>query len=58
MHVHIIADHPNKISNLRPLVRSEYRVSSALLDDENIVPVECYATIVAADLRIVDNMPS
>jgi DNA-binding NarL/FixJ family response regulator len=56
MHVHIISDHPNKISNLRPLLGSEYRVSSASLDGENIVPVECYATIVAADLRIVHNI--
>ena len=57
MHVHIIADHPNEISNLRPpLLGSENRVSSALLDGENIVPVECYATIVAADLRIVHNI--
>ena len=47
---------PNKISNLRPLLGSEYRVSSASLDGENIVPVECYATIVAADLRIVHNI--
>jgi hypothetical protein len=54
--MHIIADHPNEISNSRPLLGSEYRVSSALLDGENIVPVKCYVTIVAADLRIVDNI--
>src|ERR1700704_5208994 len=47
---------PNKISNSRPLLGSEYRVNSASLDGENIVPVECYATIVAADLRIVHNI--
>src|SRR3979409_1682243 len=35
MLVQIIADHPNKISDLRTLLGSEYRVSSALLNDEN-----------------------
>jgi hypothetical protein len=56
MLVQIIAGHPNKISDLRTLLVSEYRVSSALLNDENIVPVECCAAIIAADLRIADNI--
>src|ERR1700716_2616148 len=30
-----LADHPNKISDLRTLLGSENRVSSALLNDEN-----------------------
>ncbi len=56
MLVQIIADHSNKISDLRTLLGSEYRVSSALLNDENIVPVECRAVIIAADLRIADKI--
>jgi len=56
MLVQIIADHPNRISDLRALLGSEYRVSSALLNDEIIVAVEYYAAITAADLRIADNI--
>ena len=56
MLVHIVADDQNKISELRSLFGSQYRITSILLNDESSVPKECDAMIVAVDLRNADNI--
>jgi putative nucleotidyltransferase with HDIG domain len=56
MLVHIVADHPNKISDLRPLFGSQHLVTSALLDGKGRMPKECGAIIAAADLRNADSI--
>jgi putative nucleotidyltransferase with HDIG domain len=56
MLVQIIADHPGRIPYLRSLLGTQYRVGSALLNDENFIPEECYATITTVDLRIAGNI--
>jgi putative nucleotidyltransferase with HDIG domain len=56
MFVHIVADHQNKISELRSLLGSQYRITSALLNGESSAPKECDAIIIAADLRNADNI--
>src|ERR1700740_1415187 len=56
MFVHIVADHQDKISELRQLFGLQYCVTSALLDDGNGIPEPCDATIIAADLRSEDNI--
>jgi putative nucleotidyltransferase with HDIG domain len=56
MFVQIVADHPTRISDLRSLLGSQYRVGSLLLNDKNIVPEECYATITVVDLRVPENI--
>jgi putative nucleotidyltransferase with HDIG domain len=56
MLVHIVADRPNKISELCSLLGSQHRITSALLNDESSMPKDCDATIVAVDLRSADNI--
>jgi putative nucleotidyltransferase with HDIG domain len=56
MFVHIVADRQDRISGLRALLGLRYCVTSALLDGENDVAKECDAAIIAADLRIADNI--
>src|SRR6266581_6925691 len=56
MLVHIVADDQNKISELRSLLGSQDRITSALLNDESGVPKECDAMIFAVDLRNADNI--
>jgi putative nucleotidyltransferase with HDIG domain len=56
MLVHIVADQQSKITELRSLFGSPYRVTSDLLDAQNNVPKECDAIITAADLRNADNI--
>jgi putative nucleotidyltransferase with HDIG domain len=56
MFVHIVVDHQSKISELRSLFGSQYRVTSALLNGESNAPTECDAAITAADLRNADNI--
>ena len=56
MLVHIVADHPNKISDLRALFDPPDLVTSALLDGEGRSPKECDAIIAAADLRNAENI--
>src|SRR3977135_148415 len=56
MFVHIVADRQDKISGLRALLGLQYCVTSALLAGENYVAKECDAAIIAADLRIADNI--
>jgi putative nucleotidyltransferase with HDIG domain len=56
MLVHIVADHPNKISDLLPLVGPQHLVTSALLYGKGPVPKECDAIIAAADLRNAENI--
>jgi putative nucleotidyltransferase with HDIG domain len=54
--VHIVADHHDKISELRQLFGLQYCVTSSLLNSGNRIPQPCDATIVAADLRTEDNI--
>ncbi len=56
MFVHIVADHQDKISELRQLFGLQYCVTSSLLNSGNRVPQPCAATIVAANLRPEDNI--
>jgi putative nucleotidyltransferase with HDIG domain len=56
MLVHIVADHPNKILDLRPLFGSQHVITSALLYGEDRPPKDCDAIIAAADLRNVENI--
>ncbi|MDB5608674.1 MAG: hypothetical protein JWP25_5574 [Bradyrhizobium sp.] len=56
MFVHIVADNENKIPELRSLLGSRHHVTSALLNDENNASNECDAAMIAADLRISENI--
>ena len=56
MLVHIVADSQNKVSELRPLLGSQHRVTSGLLNRENSPPKECDVIIAAADLRNAGNV--
>jgi putative nucleotidyltransferase with HDIG domain len=56
MFVHIIAEHPGKLSELQTLLGAPYRVSSALLGGDSRMPNECDAIIIAADLRHSNNV--
>jgi putative nucleotidyltransferase with HDIG domain len=56
MLVHIVADHPNKISELRSLLGSQHRTTSSTLPDGDVSTKECDVAITAADLRLADNI--
>ena len=56
MFVHIVADHQDKVSELRQLFGLQHCVSSSLLNSGNGIPQPCDATIIAADLRTEDNI--
>jgi putative nucleotidyltransferase with HDIG domain len=56
MSVRILADRPNKLSDLRAMLEPRYRVSCALLEDGNNAGEEFDAVIIAADLRIIKNI--
>jgi hypothetical protein len=57
MLVHIIADKPGKFPGLRSMLEPYCSVDCALLDgDDDAVRGEYDATIVAADLRTVENI--
>jgi hypothetical protein len=55
MLVHIVADQQSKISELRSLLGSQHRMTSALLDGD-VTATECDVAITAADLRVADNI--
>ena len=56
MFVHIVADHQDKISELRQLFGLQHCVSSSLLNSGDSIPQPCNAAIIAADLRTEDNI--
>src|ERR1700744_1462271 len=56
MFVHIVADRKDKISELRQLFGLQHCISSSLLDSGDSIPPSCDAAIIAADLRIEDNI--
>jgi putative nucleotidyltransferase with HDIG domain len=56
MFVHIVADHQDKISELRQLFGLRHCVTSSLLNSGNDIPQPCDATVIAADLRTEDNI--
>jgi putative nucleotidyltransferase with HDIG domain len=55
MRVHVVADQQSKISELRSLLGSQHRMTSALLDGD-VTAAECDVAITAADLRVADNI--
>jgi HD-GYP domain-containing protein (c-di-GMP phosphodiesterase class II) len=56
MSVHIIADRPNKLSDLRAMLEPRFRVSCALLEDASSAGEGFDAVIIAVDLRKVRNI--
>ena len=56
MFIHIVADHQERISELRPLFGLQYCVTSSLLASGNDGQGHCDVTIIAADLRTEDNI--
>jgi putative nucleotidyltransferase with HDIG domain len=56
MFVHIVADHQDKISELRQLFGLQHCVTASLLNSGDVIPQPCDATIMAADLRTEDNI--
>jgi putative nucleotidyltransferase with HDIG domain len=55
MLVHIVADQQSKISELRSLLGSQHRMTSALLHGD-VTAAECDVAITAADLRVANNI--
>ena len=56
MFVHIVADHTDKISELRRLFGLQHCVTSSLLNSGDDIPQPCDATIIATDLRSEENI--
>jgi hypothetical protein len=56
MFIHIIADSPAKVADLRSKLVSRYTVSSALLNSGKAALDTLDAVIVAIDLRIPENI--
>jgi putative nucleotidyltransferase with HDIG domain len=56
MLMHIVADHEDRISELRSRFGWQHRITSALLGSKNTVPTQCDAAMIAADLRIPENI--
>jgi putative nucleotidyltransferase with HDIG domain len=56
MFVHIVAEHASKLSELKALLGTPYRVSAALLGAESDIPGECDGIVIAADLRSANNI--
>jgi putative nucleotidyltransferase with HDIG domain len=56
MRVHVIGDSPAKVSTLRAMLERQYAITSELINDAQIRDVNIDAVLVAADLRIVDNI--
>jgi len=54
--VHVIADSPRKLADLRAMLEPRYRVSCALLEDGKKPGQAFDAVIIAADLRNVGNI--
>jgi putative nucleotidyltransferase with HDIG domain len=56
MRVHVIGDNPAKLAILRALLERHYKITSELINDAEIRDHTVDAVLVAADLRIVDNI--
>jgi HD-GYP domain-containing protein (c-di-GMP phosphodiesterase class II) len=56
MRVHVIADSPAKVSTLRAMLERQYAITSEPINDAQIRDGNVDAVLVAADLRIVDNI--
>jgi putative nucleotidyltransferase with HDIG domain len=56
MRVHVIGDSPAKLSTLRAMLEQHYPITSELINDAQIRSSDIGAVLVAADLRIVDNI--
>lgn len=54
--IHIIADSPAKVADLRLILASGYSISSALLNDAKAVPADLDTIIVAIDLRRAESI--
>jgi HD-GYP domain-containing protein (c-di-GMP phosphodiesterase class II) len=56
MRVHVIGDNLAKVSTLRAMLERHYPITSELISDAQIAGGNIDAILVAADLRIVDNI--
>jgi HD-GYP domain-containing protein (c-di-GMP phosphodiesterase class II) len=56
MRVHLIGDSPTKVSTLRAMLERRYPITSELINDAQIKDGNIDVILVAADLRIVDNI--
>jgi putative nucleotidyltransferase with HDIG domain len=56
MRVHVIGDSPAKISTLRAMLERQFAVTSEPINDAEIRGSNVDAVVVAADLRVVDNI--
>jgi HD-GYP domain-containing protein (c-di-GMP phosphodiesterase class II) len=56
MRVHVIGDSVAKVSTLRAMLERHYPITSELINDAQIKDGNIDAILVAADLRIVDNI--
>ncbi len=56
MDIHIVADNPGKLANLRSMLEPQYRLTTALLGGGLISRRGSDAAIIAVDLRIADHV--
>jgi putative nucleotidyltransferase with HDIG domain len=56
MRVHVIGDSPTKISTLRAMLERQFAITSEPIGDAEIRDGNVDAVLVAADLRVVDNI--
>ncbi|HTO65239.1 MAG TPA: HD domain-containing phosphohydrolase [Bradyrhizobium sp.] len=56
MRVHVIGDSPAKISTLRTMLERQFAITSEPISDAQIRDGNVDAVLVAADLRVVDNI--
>ncbi|MDR3466257.1 MAG: HD domain-containing protein [Xanthobacteraceae bacterium] len=56
MAVHLVADSPSKVSRLRAMLRTRYEVHAALLKDGLAGAEEIDTAVIAADLRLEENI--
>ena len=56
MRVHVIGDSPAKISTLRAMLERQFAITSEPISDAQIRDGSVDAVLVAADLRVVDNI--
>src|SRR4051812_15111478 len=56
MSVHLVADNVSKLLQLRAMLTSHHTVTSSMLTEGEAINGETEAAIIAADLRIVENI--
>jgi putative nucleotidyltransferase with HDIG domain len=58
MFVHVVADTPAKLSDVRALLGRKHEVTSELLGGVSIRREDCHALVVKVDLRVIENIAS